>query len=1339
MSIRIKIILITALAVIIMVIAETVIANLVFLKQFDAFDKDQVQSEINLIVSQLNHNYEEMTRILWDKAAEEEIERYIKGENPDYWLLNWDIEDFQRLNLDAVIFMDLNGNIIQEGYLEPKSNEIKRLPNDFRALFSPGSEILDFIMDGRRIHGMMDIQEGTINLSSIQITGRSGGKTNYGYLIFGRWINADLIRSYGIEAGDTLEKYPIDQSPPEFKVILATLPVGVRSYVQIFNDKQIAGYLILMDPMGRPEVLLRFFSEREFFIRGLQGVNFIVTSTIMIGMILLIVYGASLEGYVIRPLTRLREELVPREKKPANGKGREIRWSDDISGLREPIQNALDKAQNAEIRGQRMQSLFSSLVDQANEGFALFDFDSLLIIEANPSYHLLTGFSKEPGSQRTLFGLFKEAGLALHREIFRSALNDLTKGKELRAEHSFKSGGKVREVEISASVIETGSGKNVFVLVRDITEKKQLEQELEIRLRETLLLNRVIAATSTTFENDKVFEMICRELALALKLPQTGIALVDKKSQAARMIAEYCAPEVPPSKGILIPFQADPSIKKLFESKHPIFIADAQRDPLTVATFKRVIERHTISAMVFPLIVQNETAGLLALESLKPRIFTSREKALAGNVATAISQSLEINLLYKNLQNELDKRKETEEALKVARDAALDASQAKSKFLATMSHEIRTPLNAVIGMTELLLDTPLNPEQQEYSYIAQDSAQVLLALMNDILDFSKIEAGKISLESIAFDLANVVESAVDLFVVRAQQKGLELFVHISPRIPHILTGDPIRLKQVLLNLVSNAVKFTERGEILINADMVSRKGKQVQLCFTIRDTGIGITQKAQKQLFKAFVQADGSMSRKYGGTGLGLEISRRLVELMGGKISVASKSQEGSEFRFTVWLGVEELEKQTGDVRTWQELAGTSIIVFSESANQMTILKSYLRDRNIKSVYCSTLNSTITRLLKTNYLSSKTYLIVDIPFEGVKGLEFARQLFTEKIIKPENIIVLVPMIRRDLVDAANKVGIGGVILKPIKVDSLSTGLSEVIIGRKFIADQKTIGKEKTVKIPGKQATPSTQDINVPLVLLAEDNAANAMVATAQLQKLGCRIEIATNGRDAVNIFTRYPSRYQLVLMDCQMPEMDGYAAVQVIREFESTRSSHVPVIAMTAHVSPEDKRECLDAGMDDYIGKPVRLNDLKRILSRWIPSQLSEDSVISNRVTKGLEKSVTLDEEVLSSLRNLQGEDKKNFLNELFTLFLNGSKQDIAIIDKGLNAGDAERIRKAAHALKGSSATLGGTSFSEICRQVEHLAIQNELEAIRRIQPEMIRRYRELVKVLRMEMKKENL
>ncbi len=1339
MSIRTKIILSTALAVIIMVMAETIVANLIFLKQFDAFDKDQVQSEINLIVSQLNHNYEEMTRILWDKAADAEIERFMKGENPDYWLLNWDIENIQRLNLDAVIFMDLNGTIIQEGYLAPKSNEITRLPDDFRALFSPGSEILDFIMDGRRLHGMVDIQEGTINLSSIQITGRSGGKANHGYLIFGRWIDADLIRSYGIEAGDTMEKYPIDQSPPDFKVILATLPAGVRSYVQIFNDKQIAGYLILMDPMGRPVVLLRFFREREFFIRGLQGVNFMVTSTIIIGLILLVVYGAALEGYVIRPLTRLREELVPREKILADGSGRKIGWRDDISGLREPIQNALDKAQNAEIRGQRIQALYSSLVDQASEGFALFDYDTLILNDANPAYYRMTGFSNELGKQLTLYGLIKAAGKEISREKLRSLVDGTKKGKSFHIEFSPAGQGGNRVIEITSAVISTPEAKNIYVLLSDITEHKKLELELQQRLKETLLLNRVIAEVSSIFDSDEVFELICKELAEALDLPQTGIALVNREVQAAQVIAEYCAPGVPHSKGIVIPLQADPSISRLFELKRPLFIADVQRDPITAETFKRTIERRTVSAMVFPLVVQEETIGLLALESLKLRVFTSREKVLAINVATAISRSIEINMLYKNLQNELDKRKETEEALKQARDAALDASQAKSKFLATMSHEIRTPLNAVIGMTELLLDTPLNPEQQEYSYIAQDSAQVLLALMNDILDFSKIEAGKISLESIAFDLANVVESAVDLFVVRAQQKGLELFVHISPRIPHILTGDPIRMKQVLLNLVSNAVKFTEQGEILINADLISRKGKQVQLCFTIRDTGIGITQKAQKQLFKAFVQADGSMSRKYGGTGLGLEISRRLVELMGGRISVESKPGEGSEFRFTAWMGIEELEKQVREVKPRREFTGTSIIVFSESANQKVILKSYLRGTGIKSVFCSTLKSTRARLLRSKPFPSNTYLILDIPFENSTGIEFAKQIFAEKIIKPEHTIVLVPMIRRDLVKEAGKDGIGGVILKPIKMDSLFMILSQTVRDQKTIIDQETGYKEKAVIIPGEQKTPSTQDISLPVVLLAEDNTANAMVATAQLQKLGCQIELASNGREAVKIFTRNPSRYQLVLMDCQMPEMDGYAAVQVIREFESTRGSHVPVIAMTAHVSPEDKRECLDAGMDDYIGKPVKLNDLKRILSRWVPSQVSEDSEISNTFIKGPEKSVILDEEVLSSLRNLQGEDKKSFLTDLFTIFLKGSKLDIAVIENGINVGDAEKIRKAAHALKGSSATLGGTQFSEICRQVEHLAGQNNLEEIRRMQPEMTRRYREFVKALRIEMKKENL
>lgn len=1334
MNIRIKTILITAVAITLMVIAEVLVSNLIFIKQFDKFDQDQVQSDIRLILSRLGNNYEEMTRLLWDRASSDETITFMQGANQDYWSLDWTRSSFQQLNVDAVIFLDQRGDITESGFFDPELPELKKLPSGILDLFSRGAELNKFVMEGKRLHGVAVIQDGILFLSSAQIPPSSIGPSAYGHLIFGRMIDNDLLRAFDTEIGAELEIYPIEQAPLDFQSIQASLPPGTRSQIQVLGDNSIAGYLILMDPQGEPAILLRFLKERQFFQEGLRGLNFAVTSTITVGIILMLIYLAALEGYVLGPLSRLRAELISAEKEQAyKNLGKSI-WQDDIPNLREPIEHAIVKAQDAEAKGQRAKALYSGLISQANDGFALFDYDSLLMLDANPAYFRMTGFQDEPGKHPTLYALLQKTGHKLNKEKIRELIDHTPQGKPFDFEYSPAFNGSQQVIEITGSMIDTGEGRNVYVLLRDITQRKKLEKELQQRLKESLILNRVIAAASSTFENEEVLQMICKELASALDIHQVGIGLINEESQIVRVVAEYCAPGVPPSKGIEFSLNFDPSIKKFFELNKPVFILDAQNDPLTAAIYKLLADRKTVSAMAFPLKIQNHTVGALTLESLQQKIFTSREKSLAENVSMAISRSLELNHLYGNLQKELEYRKETEIELKAARDTALEGSREKSKFMATMSHEIRTPLNAVIGMLELLQDTPLNHEQREYSYIAQDSAQILLALMNDILEFSKIEAGKISLDSIAFDLVEAIESAVDPFVVRAKQKGLDVFIHISPRIPRMVMGDPIRLKQILMNLISNAVKFTDAGEIFINVEKRSKKKKRIEIIFSIKDTGIGITKKAQKQLFKPFIQVDGGNNRKYGGTGLGLEISRRLVELMGGRIGIESQPGRGSDFHFTIFLEETNIEKLKGEREPWDNLAGRTILVLTESEKQKAILRSYLGAKRIRTRFAATIDQLRKIILDPQFPKQEAIYLFDGSFSNRVGVNEARSLFMETGIKPEMTISLIPLNRRELVGAANSLGIGAVLFRPIRMNTLYTTLSNLLEGKKAVLDVKFQRTSRETQPSGMTAENQKRAGAWPMILLVEDNDANIMVASAQIQKLGCEVEISREGGTAVDLFRRNPMRYQLILMDCQMPGIDGYIATQMIREMESKTGIRVPIIAMTAHVSLEDRKECLDAGMDDYIGKPVRMGDLRQVLAKWLPIQVTDEMAPADEGSKD-ESPPLLDRQVLISLGSLIREGEEGFSKELFRTFLKQSKLDIRQLEEGIISLEMENVRKAAHALKGSSSTIGAARFAEICSRIERMAAAGQAPEIIEILDKFRMEFNELKRALSEEMK----
>lgn len=1332
MNIRIKTILITAVAITLMVIAEVLVSNLIFLKQFDKFDEDQVQSDVRLILSRLGDNYQEMTRLLWDRAGSDETITFMQGQNPDYWSQDWTRSSFQQLDIDAVIFLDKKGGITESGFLAPDSPELTDLPMDLRDLFVKGGRLNKYVVDGKRLNGVAVIEDGILFLSSTQIPPYTANSSSYGYLIFGRIIDDDLIQSFSMEIGAELEIYPIEQAPSDFQSIQASLPPGTRSQIQVLGDNSIAGYLILMDPQGEPTILLRFLEERQFFQEGLRGIGFAVISTIVVGIILLVIYLAALENYVLSPLTRLRAELVSAEKEQLDRDLRKSIWQDDIPNLREPIEHAIVKAQDAEAKGERAKALYSGLISQANDGFALFDYESLLMLDANPAYFRMTGFQDEPGRHPTLYALLQLTGQQLNKEKIRELIDHTSQGKPFVFEYSPIKNGYQRVIEVAGSLIDTGEGRNVYVLLRDITQRKKLEKELQQRLKESLILNRVIAAAASTFENEEVLQMICQELASALDIPQVGIGLIDEASQVVRVVAEYCAPGVPPSKGIEFSLNFDPSIKKFFELKKPVFIANAQNDPLTSAIFKLLADRKTVSAMAFPLRIQNHTVGVLALESLQQRIFTSREKSLAENVSLAISRSLELSHLYGNIQKELEYRKETEIELKAARDTALEGSREKSKFMATMSHEIRTPLNAVIGMLELLQDTPLNTEQREYSFIAQDSAQILLALMNDILEFSKIEAGKITLDSITFDLVETIESAIDPFVIRAKQKGLDVFIHISPKIPRMVIGDPIRLKQILMNLISNAVKFTDDGEIFINVEKRSKEKKRIEINFSIKDTGIGITKKAQKQLFKSFIQVDSGNNRKYGGTGLGLEISRRLVELMGGRIGIESQPGRGSDFHFTIFLEETNIAKLKGEREPWDNLAGRTVLVLTESGKQKAILRSYLGAKGIRTRFAATIDQLRKIILDPQFPKQEAIYLFDGSYSDRVGVNEARSLFIETGIKPEMTISLIPLNRRDLVGAANSLGIGAVLFRPIRMNTLYSTLSNLLEGKKAVQEVKSPRTSREVQPSAMTVKNQNRAGSWPMILLVEDNDANIMVASAQIQKLGCEVEISREGGTAVELFRRNPMRYQLILMDCQMPGIDGYMATQMIREMESKTGKRVPIIAMTAHVSLEDRKECLDAGMDGYIGKPVRMADLQQVLAKWLPIQIPAEKMMEE-AHSGRGLLPLLDGQVLQSLSELEGES--DFTSDLFQTFLRQSDVDTKQLEKAIFSEDLEKVRKAAHALKGSSATIGAARFADICRKIETMAETGQEPEIKKILSQFRKEFKELKRALSEEMK----
>ncbi len=1394
MKLRKKTLFIVGAALVTLNVVVSATASSILLRDFQKLEEQSVRKDMARAKDALKDNLSNLDTIAQDQAKWDDTYAFINQAGEDYIKSNLGDATFAQLRLNLVLLIDKAGRTVFSKGFDRAQRTQTPIPDRLQQHLGASSLLETHANPESSVSGIILLPEGPMLAVSRPILTSEGTGPIRGTMIVGRYLDADEIERLKELTELSITLSPLGSGPPtpEQQAVLdafdaAGQPVAppesqrrrvhpnqgltagdivIKPLVRESNSpggqERIAGYALLKDIYGSPALLLRVDLPRVIYQQGKASLRYFTVSVLSVGMAFSALTLVLVEKLVLSRLTRLSKSVSSIADRldlslrvSLAGKDELSSLADTINAMLEALEKSLEDRQTSEQRYRLMAENSTDMIArQSPDGIFLY---------VSPACRALLGYEPEELTGSFSCKLFHPQDLAELKKT-RAALIEVPVTYTISYRIRRKDGEYIWFETTSRTVRNPISKKvqEVVSVSRDITHRVLAQQALRDSEASIRGLYKITSAGKLSFEKrlEGLLAMGCRRFGL-------NYGILSRIEGDSYQVIAAKSPNPSIKKGDVFDLQQT-YCRETVRRKEPLYF-----ESVMVSSCPRLPAGKPFPQQAYigtPVVVADIVYGTLSFWSDTPlnKPFRAVDKELLKLMAQWIGRELE--------------RQQDAEALATARDQALEATRAKSEFLATMSHEIRTPMNAVIGMTGLLLDTGLTPQQRDFVETVRSSGDALLAIINDILDFSKIESGKLELEVQPFNLRSCVEESLDLVASKAAEKGLEIAYLIDRQTPTAIVGDVTRVRQILVNLLGNAVKFTEKGEVVVSVTArqigegnrnwvpITGHGAENQcldpdalypvweIQFAVKDTGIGIPPERMNRLFKLFSQIDSSTTRQYGGTGLGLAISLRLSEMMGGRMWVESGGQVGGnppeDFRFSMLdFGLGEAFEETATVASEEGfnnlksqipnpqspgstfyftvvafavnnssltekadshpmLAGKRLLIAGDSATTGKVLTRQAQSWGM-----------LTKVAKSgkealNWLEGGERFdlaIVDRHLPDWDGMALAGKIHALPSGGGLPLVMLTSIGKLETREMAAGGELAGVLSKPVKQSHFYNVLVEIFGGER----QETYRALQMGKLDG------TMGELLPLrILLAEDHPVNQKVALLTLQRMGYRADVAGNGLEVLDALRRQP--YDVVLMDVQMPEMDGLAAAShICQEWPVSRRPRI--VAMTANAMQGDREECIKAGMDDYISKPIRIDELVRALGECKPVSKSSDSASRNGALHLESGNVgalgalapersslliggdrqpeppepapadrpVLDAKMLQSLREIDA------LAEVIDIYLENFPQLLQSISAAVSSADATALRAAAHSMKSTSGTVGASGMFELCKQLE--------------------------------------